>query len=170
MGNAAADMSRMDRETATLDETAKRVQYTKSLRKIFLEFDEDGSGTLTWDEFQRHMDDSDVQAYLSALEINVSKARALFKLLDTDESGCVSLDEFVMGCLRLKGGAKTLDVGTLMYETRSLKHLMHRDRSHVINNMKKMSSCLKSVQEGMADLQNRVPQSRSRGDARVARV
>lgn len=147
---AAADMSRMDRETATLDETAKRVQYIKSLQKIFTEFDEDGSGTLTWAEFHKHMENSEVQAYLAALEINVTKARALFKLLDVDGSEQVSLDEFVMGCLRLKGGAKTLDVGTLMYEMRALKHIILKEREAVSNNFEKLSTAMSASIESMS--------------------
>jgi hypothetical protein len=128
---AAADMSHMDRETATLAETAKREADVRNLRGIFSEFDKENSGQLTWSEFQNNIDNPQVQAYLSALEINVTKARALFKLLDVDDSESVSLDEFVMGCLRLKGSAKTLDVGTLMYETRSLKHTFNKERSTI---------------------------------------
>jgi len=39
----------------------------------------------------------------------------LFTLLDTDCAGEVDTEEFVMGCLRLQGTAKAIDLATLMY-------------------------------------------------------
>jgi len=40
----------------------------------------------------------------------------LFHLLDVDDSDEVSEDEFVNGCLRLHGYAKSIDLATLMFE------------------------------------------------------
>jgi len=180
--NAAGDMSRLDRETITIDETAKRTAYIKRLRNLFAELDEDDSGTLSWEEFEKNMENANVQAYLAALEITFTKAKALFHLLDADESNSVSLDEFVIGCLRLKGGAKTLDVGTLMYETRSLKRVFHMDRESTSKKLLKLNESMcevlgivsrfpqgpqaprrKTVQGGM-----RQTMSRSRSSARAS--
>merc|ERR1711971_227566 len=49
--------------------------------------------------------------------LDSSQARALFMLLDTDDTEEVSIDEFVSGCTRLKGDAKSIDVNMLLYET-----------------------------------------------------
>ena len=50
---AATDMSRMDRETATMDSTAKHVQIVKLLRGVFKEFDKDESavGALIYTDY-----------------------------------------------------------------------------------------------------------------------
>merc|ERR1712107_826755 len=50
--------------------------------------------------------------------ISVSEAWGLFRLLDLDNSGGVDIHEFTMGCLRLKGEARTIDVATMMYENK----------------------------------------------------
>jgi len=141
---AAADMSKMDKETATVAEQTKRVNTIKKLRAVFQDIDDDKSGMLSWSEFEKHMGDEKVKAYMAALDINVGKARALFKLLDTTERERVSLDEFVMGCLRLKGQAKTLDVGTLMYEMRNLKLLIHNQGRIFRNSLHKLDSVVSS--------------------------
>merc|ERR1711933_639030 len=110
----------------------------------FDELDEDCNGEISWHEFEKHLETEEVVGDLSALEINVSRARALFKLLDVNASGTISVDEFVMGCLRLKGGAKTLDVGTLMYETRALKQLFLKEGRAINKNLRELEKVLYS--------------------------
>merc|ERR1712194_116516 len=41
---------------------------------------------------------------------------------DVDDSNAVDIDEFVKGCLRLKGNARSIDVNMLLYETEKLHH------------------------------------------------
>mmetsp|Transcript_37819 Transcript_37819/g.70069 ORF Transcript_37819/g.70069 Transcript_37819/m.70069 type:complete len:112 (+) Transcript_37819:2-337(+) len=60
--------------------------------------------------------DPSVYTYLEALDINLTDARTLFQLLDTDLSGAVDIDEFCDGCLRLKGSAKALDIHCVITE------------------------------------------------------
>merc|ERR1712136_381023 len=46
--------------------------------------------------------------------------RAIFSSLDSDDSGKVSFEEFVMGCLQLRGQAKTVDLVTHMRENKKI--------------------------------------------------
>jgi len=66
--------------------------------------------------------DSEVATFFSALGLDVSVAQALFVLLDVDSSNAVNIDEFVQGCLRLKGSARSIDVNMLLYENEKLNH------------------------------------------------
>eukprot|EP00747_Dinoflagellata_sp_TGD_P091961 gnl/TRDRNA2_/TRDRNA2_165252_c3_seq2.p1 gnl/TRDRNA2_/TRDRNA2_165252_c3~~gnl/TRDRNA2_/TRDRNA2_165252_c3_seq2.p1 ORF type:complete len:215 (+),score=39.91 gnl/TRDRNA2_/TRDRNA2_165252_c3_seq2:61-705(+) len=60
------------------------------------------------------------KAYFTTLGLDVTQARALFVLLDVDETDEVEIEEFVMGCMRLKGEAKSIDVNMLLYENEKL--------------------------------------------------
>merc|ERR1712032_538992 len=82
--------------------------------------DLDGSGTISELEFEQHLDDARIRAHLRSMGLEVDEARGLFKLLDIDKSGEIGIDEFVFGCCRLKGGAKAIDLATLMYENKRL--------------------------------------------------
>merc|ERR1712113_478792 len=62
--------------------------------------------------------------YLQLLDLNVSEAHSLFKLLDTDNSGEVGIQEFIMACMRLKGTAKSIDVATQLHETKRTQMYM----------------------------------------------
>merc|ERR1719382_246796 len=66
------------------------------------------------------MRNADGWGFFRRLGLDPYEARGLFLLLDIDGSGEVDIEEFCCGCLRLKGGAKTVDLVTLMYETKRL--------------------------------------------------
>merc|ERR1712187_451088 len=59
-----------------------------------------------------------MQAFLNAIEIDPSDAWTFFKLLDSDGGGSVDIEEFVEGCCRLRGNAKSIHVAQMMYENK----------------------------------------------------
>mmetsp|Transcript_108954 Transcript_108954/g.351773 ORF Transcript_108954/g.351773 Transcript_108954/m.351773 type:complete len:466 (-) Transcript_108954:4-1401(-) len=117
---SAVQTAKLDRDLVIQDEMARKDSYMALLRNMFTEADTDGSGTLSWEEFSSHLQDNRILAYFAALELDISEARGLFRLLDTDESNMVNIDEFVLGCFRLKGQAKGIDMQTLMYENKKM--------------------------------------------------
>lgn len=92
----------------------------QEMRKIFAKADQDGSGTISLVEFEVWLESREVRAYLHALGIEIDKAKDLFELLDLDMSGEITVEEFTFGCLRLKGGAKSIDLASLMNHTRRM--------------------------------------------------
>jgi len=74
---------------------------------VSAELDTNNSGALSLNEFEQHIEDEKILAYLSTLELDVNQVRTLFLLLDVDQTGEVDLEEFVNGCLRLKGELMT---------------------------------------------------------------
>jgi len=76
------------------------------------------AGCISWEEFSSCLSDPQIQLYFRSVDLDVSEAKGLFRLLDADDSGSVEAEEFVMGCLRLRGLAKAVDLATLMYENR----------------------------------------------------
>merc|ERR1719502_1895787 len=65
---------------------------------------------MAYDDFAEVLSDPSTQTFLGGLDLNVDDAWELFKLLDTDESNHIDVEEFVSGCLRLKGQAKAMDI------------------------------------------------------------
>merc|ERR1712194_610841 len=78
--------------------------------------DADNSGHLSWKEFKGHLADDRVKAYFQTLDLDIRKAHTLFKLLDRNDNGEVGIEEFLDGCLRLKGQAKSLDINLVIYQ------------------------------------------------------
>merc|ERR1719367_850173 len=59
-----------------------------------------------------------IQGFLAALDLETSDARNLFKLLDIGGTSMIDTNEFVSGCLRLKGSARSIDMARLMHDVR----------------------------------------------------
>merc|ERR1712014_153386 len=110
----ATEIASKDREALVKYEIRQMEGYTNRIKTFFHEADVDNSGTLSWEEFSAHLENRKVKAYFQALDLDVSQAHLLFELLDADGSDQVTIDEFLDGCMRLKGQAKSIDLNMLL--------------------------------------------------------
>merc|ERR1712187_688836 len=101
-----------------------KVEFVETLQRVFEELDSNGSGTLSLAEFELQIQDENIMAFLSTLEFDIDQVRTLLTLLDLDQNGEVDIEEFITGCLRLKGGAKSLDMAILQYQVEWILHNM----------------------------------------------
>jgi len=65
---------------------------------------------ITLEEFEGQLENPRLQAYFRSIDLDLSEARGLFELLDIDETGSIDVEDFVMGCLRLRGPAKSINL------------------------------------------------------------
>lgn len=89
------------------------------VKELFKQLDVDSSGLVSIDDLEQFLREPGLRKYVEALDINAADTRLLFRLLDSDNSDTVSLEEFCEGCLRLKGNAKSIDVHTLIFQVRN---------------------------------------------------
>eukprot|EP00930_Biecheleria_cincta_P013880 TRINITY_DN12167_c0_g1_i1.p1 TRINITY_DN12167_c0_g1~~TRINITY_DN12167_c0_g1_i1.p1 ORF type:complete len:641 (+),score=150.91 TRINITY_DN12167_c0_g1_i1:40-1923(+) len=89
---------------------------TEEIKTFFRDADKDGSGSLSWEEFESHMKDPAIRAYFAGLEIDPEEASIIFTILDDDRSNEIRIDEFVHGTMKLKGSATKLDLVSLMWD------------------------------------------------------
>merc|ERR1719386_577592 len=98
---------------------------------------------ITFKELEQVLTDERTVAFLATLELEASDAWELFKLLDSDDSQTIDIDEFVTGCMRLKGNAKAIDIAKISYDFK----MMHRSLSRFMKDVKESFTLLK---KGMA--------------------
>jgi hypothetical protein len=79
---------------------------------------------MTWDDFNSKLSRPEMKTYFKAIDLDPSEARGLFRLLDLDGSGTVNAEEFLNGCLRLRGPAKALDLSLIMLEMCRMQRLL----------------------------------------------
>lgn len=114
----AIESANRDHDLMAAAQLAAKQQYIRELKKLFHQVDVDSSGKVTLEEFEESMRDERLQAYFASLDISIDEAFSLFKLLDQDASHAIDIDNFVTGCLKLRGVAKSIDLAMMMYETR----------------------------------------------------
>jgi hypothetical protein len=119
-----------DRELVVEKELEDKRDFLQTMRRIFCELDEDDSGVINFDELQTHLNNPEIGAYFSKLGVDCSEVEKLFHLLDEDGNKSIDKEEFMYGCLRLRGAAKSLDVALIHSELRfAIKCIRDLDRS-----------------------------------------
>lgn len=118
--DTALQCNSSDNEAVVQEELAAKERYLERMRRVFDEMNTDGTGRISMEDFERKLDDERVKAYFNALKLDVSDASKLFLLLDYDQSGEISIEEFLQGVQKLKGESRALDMAIMMYEVRWL--------------------------------------------------
>merc|ERR1719491_1999375 len=121
----------------------KDIELRDKMRSMFLQADADESGLISWEEFSKHLQDRTMERCFELLDMDISEARGLFTLLDTDCSGEVDAEEFVMGCLRLQGAAKAIDLATLMYFNKRISNWWQTQMADVHKSFEEVITLLK---------------------------
>lgn len=114
------------KELLIQENVLKKARYERHLRRVFNAMDTDGCGTVTFEEMEYFLSDPQVNLYLESIDIFPNDARALFALLDRDDSGQVSIEEFCDGCNRLKGEAKSFDVHCVIFNSEKIAYKVQK--------------------------------------------
>merc|ERR1712217_972070 len=99
-----------------MNKLKEKEHFASKLREFFAAADTSGDGVLSLDELQEMLNDPEVVEWLKILELEIYEVMSLFELLDNDENGTVSYEEFVRGAMRLKGNARAIDSILIMHE------------------------------------------------------
>ncbi|CAE8656285.1 unnamed protein product [Polarella glacialis] len=91
----------------------KETELAQMSAEIFVKADTNNDSEMSKDEFDKLMCTPSMDTYCHAIGMTLDEAANLFEFLDRDDSGSISIAEFVQGCLRLRGPAKALDLAEL---------------------------------------------------------
>eukprot|EP00747_Dinoflagellata_sp_TGD_P193195 gnl/TRDRNA2_/TRDRNA2_59054_c0_seq1.p1 gnl/TRDRNA2_/TRDRNA2_59054_c0~~gnl/TRDRNA2_/TRDRNA2_59054_c0_seq1.p1 ORF type:complete len:561 (-),score=89.74 gnl/TRDRNA2_/TRDRNA2_59054_c0_seq1:31-1713(-) len=110
-------------------EEEKKDVLMKQMHKHFAEFDNDGSGEVSFEEFNCCLTDPRMRPFLKQLDIDSHHGQLLFALMDADESGKIDEEELIAGFMSLHGTARRLELAALMRDQhlRSKKWQEHAD-------------------------------------------
>jgi hypothetical protein len=102
-----------DTDLNVMEQNESRRKTISQVKNLFRKADVDHSGQISREEFVKHIEDPCVQAYFRQLGLDIEANRnwiGMFDLLDFNEDGQIDIDEFVSGCLHMKGGARGIDL------------------------------------------------------------
>merc|ERR1712032_298283 len=117
---SAKRIAEIDREIVIQDQITRDKSTMNEVRRIFMAADRDGDGRLSRGELEAVLREDKTSKHLRVLELDINEVEGLFQLLDIDDHNEVVIDEFVVQLMRLKGGAKGLDLQTVLYENKRI--------------------------------------------------
>lgn len=103
--------------------------HIKKMQLLFEEADTSEDGKIDLDEFKEILADSELKAWLGAMELDIRDVSEAWELLQddcNDRSGGLTAEQLVLGVARLQGTAKSLDLMKVIKEQNSIKHKMDR--------------------------------------------
>lgn len=116
--DAASRVQEVDKELVISEQLAQADAVAGEFKELFNMCSVGGG--LDMRALDTRLSDPDVVDLLKFMELDVKDASGLFDLLDVDGNGIVDVDEFVSGLMRLKGPARSIDVATLLHQSRRL--------------------------------------------------
>jgi len=130
----AIESATQDAQAVLMAQQAAKAEYVKRLKNLFAKIDQDNLGKITLGSFQLSLKDDQVQAFFASMDLTVIDAWEFFKLLDQSGDHIIAIEEFVEGCLHLRGTAGKMDVASLRYEVKFLMQSFQHLMSHVQSN------------------------------------
>uniref|UniRef100_A0A7S0FTK8 EF-hand domain-containing protein n=1 Tax=Pyrodinium bahamense TaxID=73915 RepID=A0A7S0FTK8_9DINO len=135
---------------ATQDKKEKQKEQEEKMRILFVAFlqeafqhaDMDGNGVLDKDEFAALMDDEAVTAKMEELGVTLPKDEScrVFDMLDVDEDGELTIDEFTHGFAQLQQTLTTKHVVSLDYSLQRVQVKVARRMQRLEEKMDESSS------------------------------
>jgi len=120
--NDAIETTRMDMDLRMQCEMTQNQYMLDRLTVIFRQLtgSHGPNPKIEMSVFVELVEEDRIKLQLSMLGLHFTDGEAFFKLLDMDGNGELGMDEFVMGCLRLKSGAILIDINVMLEDTRRL--------------------------------------------------
>jgi len=141
---SAIESAQQDHATVVQSMLENKEAHLSKMRAVFSEIQassgSDGDG-ITFAMLEEKMNEPTVRQYLETLGLDVWDSWSFFKLLDTDGGGSIELEEFFMGCLRLGGNARAMDLCKVL-----------QDQQWIIRNQGKFQSFVEMELQAMHEV------------------
>jgi len=122
----AKEMAAKDHHVQVQQDFEENRLLLTNLKQIFQRMDVKNTGCVSIVDFHQTMNDEDVRLQFAQVGLDIQDATAFFKILDQDGSSELSIEEFVMGCMRFKGRANRMDLEVMLMDTKKLMKKMAR--------------------------------------------
>lgn len=113
----AFESSNMDQDIVIKAEQDRIHAFMREVQEMFVEIDVEEIGSVTLEQFIACQSDRRMMSFMQANYLNLINPTRFFKMLDRDDSGCITLGELIMGLMRLGGQARSADLMMLASDT-----------------------------------------------------
>jgi len=134
-----------ERSEVIAEELKRKRSYISQFEQLFKKLDDDHSGDISLDELEKHLNDEGMLAFMQSLDIDASDISQFFSLLALDGSNAVDVESFVVGCMKLKGTARSMDLLCLYNSHVNLSRAHRRFEQKVSEDMGRLQESTQAV-------------------------
>jgi len=144
-----------DRDELILQQRAQSRKEASEFTHLCKMLDAEEAGNITWDGFKTHMENEAMVAYMASLGLAVHEVELFFQIVaGAAGSGGVPIDQFVDGCMQMKGGATGIDMQRSLFETAQLQITLQRFQQECLESitrferqsLRKLEVCVKQIE------------------------
>jgi len=106
--NALVDAPKKDEEALAFRKELETKKWETQLRNMFLDLDEDGTGSLSATEFEAALEDVTFARTMRLLDVDLEELPDIFEILN-DGTGEINVEGFITGLMRMQGPAMSRD-------------------------------------------------------------
>eukprot|EP00747_Dinoflagellata_sp_TGD_P196906 gnl/TRDRNA2_/TRDRNA2_67602_c1_seq1.p1 gnl/TRDRNA2_/TRDRNA2_67602_c1~~gnl/TRDRNA2_/TRDRNA2_67602_c1_seq1.p1 ORF type:complete len:290 (+),score=39.72 gnl/TRDRNA2_/TRDRNA2_67602_c1_seq1:2-871(+) len=122
----AVILSQPDRHDLLMKQRRKEKQVSDHLKTLIQELDDNGDGTIHWEEFQHTLSSDQVAPTLRAMGLDIRDAELFYNMLrasitDGTEGVEMTVDAFVDGCMKMRGQATSIDLMSLVFQVQKIQ-------------------------------------------------
>lgn len=110
-----------DQDQVIKAEMEQKDYYVGQLQEWYKRIDADHSGSISYEEIEAHLEDREMVAFASRMGIDLLDVKKFYDILSSRGKRKVDLGTFVVGCMKLHGTARSMD----------LAHLIHQHYQHM---------------------------------------
>merc|ERR1712032_1498834 len=100
---------------------SKKDEYMRRIVVMFEQMDGDASGEISYAEFCSYLEDPEMAAFAASFGIEATDLEQFFGILSANGQRLVDLETFVVGCVKLKGQARSVDMMDILITQRQLE-------------------------------------------------
>lgn len=152
---SAIESAQTDHALAVQNILANKEAHLSKIRELFISLAGEEDGVITYAMFEQQVHSPEVREYFETLGLDVWDAWSFFKMLDLDEGGCVEIDEFFMGCLRLRGAARAMDVCKIIHDQTWLLKTQSLFHSHMEEELKQLQQQILALSSKVSSINER---------------
>merc|ERR1712232_1308426 len=90
------------------------------IKDLYEMMDIDGSGEVGYDEFVKFAHDPEMKGFAASLELEPNDLQQFFSILTGNGIRKVDLETFVVGCIKLRGTATSMDMQDCLMTIRQI--------------------------------------------------
>mmetsp|Transcript_67755 Transcript_67755/g.120633 ORF Transcript_67755/g.120633 Transcript_67755/m.120633 type:complete len:128 (+) Transcript_67755:3-386(+) len=115
------------------NELRKKQDHVRKIRAVFKTITHGDQDLINKEDMDKVLQDPKMLAFMSSVEIDSADVEEFFNVLSNDGQDAVDIESFVVGCMKMRGAARSMDLLGLIHQHKDeIEHFKEIQRQLVV--------------------------------------